>query len=85
MSRFAALISRGKAHPMELRYAVCNTCEALIVPPTAYYARLDGQAQLHARVTGHTVQVCSDDDPDGPKYEVAGEPGLFGVGEQPRW
>jgi hypothetical protein len=67
---------------MTLLYAVCDACESTIVPITAIEARLDEQAQLHARVTGHNVQVFTDSDPDAPVYTVAGEPALFGVGEQ---
>lgn len=62
--------------PREI-YASCRTCETLVAGPTAYEARLDGQAQLHARVTGHSVEVLSDDDPDVPLYVVPGEPSLF--------
>lgn len=59
-------------------YASCRTCGQLVAGPTTYTARLDGQAQLHARVTGHPVDVLSDDDPDEPVYVVAGEPSLLG-------
>lgn len=63
---------------MRESYAVCRTCDVMVVPPTAYAARLDGAAQVHARVTGHSVEVLSDSDPDEPLYVVPGEPGLFG-------
>lgn len=61
-------------------YAVCQQCEAMICPPTAYAARCDEAAMVHARTTGHSVNVCADDDPDEPRYTVPGEPALFAVG-----
>jgi hypothetical protein len=68
---------------MDPIYAICRSCDSMIVPPTAYRARLDGAAQVHARVTGHDVEVLSDSDPDDVLYVVAGEPALFGIGQQP--
>lgn len=58
-------------------YGVCRACNQMVVAPTAYQSRADGAAQVHARVTGHAVEMLSDSDPDEVLYVVAGEPGLF--------
>jgi 3D (Asp-Asp-Asp) domain-containing protein len=68
---------------MRVEYALCPVCQAVVVEPTAYTARVDGGAQVHARITGHTVEVYSDDDPDEYVRTVAGEPALFPVGPGP--
>lgn len=65
---------------MDETYATCRACQSMVVPPSAYAARVDGAAQVHARVTGHPVEVLSDSDPDVPLYVVPGEPGLYPVG-----
>lgn len=62
---------------MQEVYGICRRCNAMVVPITAYQARADGAAQVHARTTGHPVEMLSDSDPDEPLYVVAGEPGLF--------
>lgn len=62
---------------MPYLYAVCGVCGAHVYGPSPDEARLDGAAQVHARVTGHPVDVLEESDPDEIVYTVAGEPGLF--------
>lgn len=65
---------------MATLYAVCPACDAVVVDPSRYQARVDEGAQLHARITGHSVDVLEDSDPDEVRYVVSGEPALFPVG-----
>jgi hypothetical protein len=65
---------------VETLYAVCPVCDAVVVDPSCSQARVDQGAQLHARVTGHPVDVLEESDPDEVRYVVSGEPGLFPVG-----
>jgi hypothetical protein len=58
-------------------YAVCGVCETTVAGPTPDESRLDGQALVHCRVTGHPVDVLDDSDPDEIVYRIPGEPGLF--------
>ena len=62
---------------MPMLYGSCGVCEQVVAGPTPVAARLDGQAQVHARITGHPVDVLDDDDPDEILYRIPGEPGLF--------
>jgi hypothetical protein len=60
---------------VECLVAYCPSCSVPVGERTRYLERARDQATLHARITGHTVQIA-----DGVNWQavetVAGEPSL---------